>query len=67
MEWTVNYTSEKNYKNSTSAMGFFFSTMMQPLFKETGIIHWVVRGDGLHLLDMVTPTVSPHNIQSDFL
>lgn len=45
----------------------FFSTMMQPLFKETGIIHWVVRGDGLHLLDMVTPTVSPHNIQSDFL
>lgn len=24
MEWTVNYTSEKNYKNSTGAMGFFF-------------------------------------------
>lgn len=24
MEWTVNYTSEKNYKNSTSAMGLFF-------------------------------------------
>lgn len=61
MEWTINYTSEKNLQNSTSA------TMMQPLFKETGIIHWVVRGDGLHLLDMVTPTVSPHNIQSDFL
>lgn len=55
----------KNLQNSTSAV--VFSTMMQPLFKETGIIHWVVRGDGLHLLDMVTPTVSPHNIQSDFL
>lgn len=57
---------KKNYTNSTNAV-FFFSTMMQPLFKETGISHWVVRGDGLNLLDMVTPTVSPHNIQSDFL
>lgn len=65
MEWTINYTSEKTYK--TVPVLWFFSTMMQPLFKETGIIHWVERGDGLHLLDMVTPTVSPHNIQSDFL
>lgn len=43
MEWTKNYTSEKTYK--TVPVLWFFSTMMQPLFKETGIIHWVVRGD----------------------